>query len=77
MSHKGSIRRQPRPRSAGALGTGAGETRAGAAPPRHSITRETCVWQLGECVSSKETIKGRGEEGKYAFPNYLLVTYVK
>lgn len=43
-------------------GHGNVKKRAGSAPPSDSITRKTCAWQLGECVSSKEVItKGRGE----------------
>ena len=53
------------------------ENHAGSAPPTDSLTRKTCVWQLGECVSSKEIIRVREKEGKYAFFIYLLITYVK
>lgn len=42
-----------------------------------SVARETHVWQPGDRVSSKEIIKVRGGGGQYAFPNYLLITYVK
>lgn len=46
--------------------------RAASAPPNDSLTRKTCVWQLGKCVSSKEVIKVREKEGRYAF---FLFTY--
>lgn len=58
-------------------GHGNGGESCGPAPPSDSITRKTYVWQLGKCVSSKEIIKVRDKESKYAFSNYLLITYVK
>lgn len=73
----GSVRAQSPPLSDEVSGMAMVENRAGSAPPYDSITRKTHVWQLGECVSSKEIIKVRGKEGTYAFSNYLRITYVQ
>lgn len=61
LFHMGSVRVQSHALSDEVSGMAMVENRAGSATPYDSITRKTHVWQLGECVSSKEIIKVRGK----------------